>query len=168
MNNEKLIKFIESINSFDYTDFSRNTLKNYLCYFMEQNELLNSDFINQLIYIASEKLKNFGYEKMAHLNNIECSDKEFVVSNAIKNYHKANISFGSNTIVLDGFQKEIIEKYQSLDNKRIIISAPTSFGKTYILQEIICINKELYNNILLVQKFFHFYTFQYVQFLHLA
>lgn len=150
MNNEKLIKFIESINNFDYTDFSRNTLKNYLCYFMEQNELLNSDFINQLIYIASEKLKNFGYEKMAHLNNIECSDKEFVVSKAIKNYHKANISFGTNTIVLDGFQKEIIDKYQSLDNKRIIISAPTSFGKTYILQEIICINKDVYNNIMLI------------------
>ncbi len=150
MNNEKLLKFIESINNFDYSDFSRNTLKNYLCYFMEQNELLNSDFINQLIYIASEKLKNFGYEKMAHLSNIECSDKEFVVSKAIKNYHKANISFGTNTIVLDGFQKEIIDKYQSLDNKRIIISAPTSFGKTYILQEIICINKNIYNNIMLI------------------
>lgn len=150
MNNEKLLKFIESINNFDYSDFSRNTLKNYLCYFMEQNELLNSDFINQLIYIASEKLKNFGYEKMAHLSNIECSDKEFVVSKAIKNYHKANISFGTNTIVLDGFQKEIIDKYQSLDNKRIIISAPTSFGKTYILQEIICINKNTYNNIMLI------------------
>ena len=150
MNNEKLLKFIESINNFDYSDFSRNTLKNYLCYFMEQNELLNSDFINQLIYIASEKLKNFGYEKMAHLSNIECSDKEFVVSKAIKNYHKANISFGTNTIVLDGFQKEIIDKYQSLDNKRIIISAPTSFGKTYILQEVICINKNIYNNIMLI------------------
>ena len=150
MNNEKLLKFIESINNFDYSDFSRNTLKNYLCYFMEQNELLNSDFINQLIYIASEKLKNFGYEKMAHLSNIECSDKEFVVSKAIKNYHKANISFGTNTIVLDGFQKEIIDKYQSLDNKRIIVSAPTSFGKTYILQEIICINKNIYNNIMLI------------------
>lgn len=150
MNNEKLIKFIEAINNFDYTDKSRNTLKNYLCYFMEQNEIINSDFINQLIYNASEKLKNFGYEKMAHLDNIELSDKESIISNAIKNYYKANISYKNNPIILDGFQKQIIDKFQSLKDKRIIVSAPTSFGKTYILQEIICINKDIYNNIMLI------------------
>ncbi len=150
MNNEKLIKFIDAINDFDYSDQSRNELKNYLCYFMEQNELVNSDFINQLIYNASEKLKSFGYEKMAHIDKIEYSDKDSIVSNAIKNFHKAKISYKNNTIILDGFQKELIDKYQSLENKRIIVSAPTSFGKTYILQEIICINKDVYNNIMLI------------------
>ena len=55
-----------------------------------------------------------------------------------------------NNNILDKSQKSIIDFYQSLDIKRMLISAPTSYGKTFIMREILYLNQEKYKNILLV------------------
>ena len=44
--------------------------------------------------------------------------------------------------ILDKSQRSIIDFYQSLDNKRMLVSAPTSYGKTFIMREILFLNKE--------------------------
>lgn len=52
--------------------------------------------------------------------------------------------------ILDKSQQSIIDFYQSLDKKRMLVSAPTSYGKTSIMREILFLNRESYNNVLLV------------------
>lgn len=47
-------------------------------------------------------------------------------------------------------QQEVIDIFQSLDNRRLLVSAPTSYGKTFLMREIVFLNKERYDNILLV------------------
>lgn len=52
--------------------------------------------------------------------------------------------------ILDKSQQSIIDYYQSLDKKRMLVSAPTSYGKTFIMREILYLNQKRYNNVLLV------------------
>ncbi|MTI85536.1 MAG: DEAD/DEAH box helicase [Firmicutes bacterium] len=66
---------------------------------------------------------------------------------AIQNYYASKV-YRNN--LLDKRQKEIIDVFMSLDIKRLIVSAPTSFGKTFLLREIIYLNSERYRNILLI------------------
>lgn len=66
---------------------------------------------------------------------------------AIQNFYKSRV-YSNN--LLDKRQKEVIDRFMSLSQKRILVSAPTSFGKTFLLREIIFLNKERYKNILLL------------------
>jgi len=150
MDNTKFIisKFIETLNNFDYSDSSKENLKNYICYISENISLFKDKYpIEQLLFDASQKLKVFGYTKM---NNLDYLYKFSVVENAIKNYHKSVIQDEKEEKLLDGLQKNIINTYQNLANRRIMISAPTSFGKSYLLQEILILNKEEYKNIMII------------------
>jgi hypothetical protein len=70
-----------------------------------------------------------------------------VKQQTIQNYYSSKV-FHNN--ILDKKQKEIVDIFMSLDNKRILVSAPTSFGKTFILREILFLNQERYKNVLLV------------------
>lgn len=47
---------------------------------------------------------------------------------AIQNYYKSKV-FSNN--LLDKRQKEVIDKFMSLEQRRILVSAPTSFGRLF-------------------------------------
>lgn len=51
-------------------------------------------------------------------------------------------------IVLTRQQKEALDFFQ--DKRRVCISAPTSFWKTFVLFEILCLNRNIYNNIIII------------------
>ena len=51
---------------------------------------------------------------------------------------------------LHKYQKEVIDKFSIEDTNRYFLTAPTSFGKTFILREILFLNQNRYRNILLV------------------
>lgn len=51
---------------------------------------------------------------------------------------------------LDKSQQDVIDHFQSLEKRRMLVSAPTSYGKTFIMREILFLNHEKYRNVLLV------------------
>lgn len=71
----------------------------------------------------------------------------YVKHKAIQKYYQSKV-YKNN--LLDKRQKDIIDEFETLESKRILLSAPTSFGKTFLLREIIFMNKEKYINILMV------------------
>ena len=92
----------------------------------------------------------FGYIK--GVNRIVQDEFEYdnlndIKHSAIQNFYKSRV-YSNN--LLDKRQKEVIDKFMSLPQRRILVSAPTSFGKTFLLREIIFLNRERYKNILLL------------------
>lgn len=143
--------FIEAINNFDGSDQARDLLKDHICYISEhKNEIDDTYPIAEMLHIASQKLKVFGYDEMNKFKDIEVSDTLNIVDDAIKNYHRSTTSSENENIILDGLQKNIIDQYQKLETRRIMVSAPTSFGKSYLLQEILFNNAQEYENVMII------------------
>lgn len=143
--------FIEAINNFDGSDQARDLLKDHICYISEhKNEIDDTYPIAEMLHIASQKLKVFGYDEMNKFKDIEVSDTLNIIDDAIKNYHRSTTSSENENIILDGLQKNIIDQYQKLETRRIMVSAPTSFGKSYLLQEILFNNAQEYENVMII------------------
>ena len=108
------------------------------------------EMYRSVIFEAAQKLRMFGYIKGSN----KIAQDEFVYDglndikhSAVQNYYKSKV-FNNN--LLDRKQKDVIDTFMSLENKRILVSAPTSFGKTFLLREIIFMNRARYRNILLL------------------
>ncbi|CBL40008.1 Superfamily II helicase [butyrate-producing bacterium SS3/4] len=82
-----------------------------------------------------------------NINEKHISELQALYNQSIVNMYRSKVR---NNNILDKSQKSIIDFYQSLDIKRMLISAPTSYGKTFIMREILYLNQEKYKNILLV------------------
>lgn len=146
-----ITNFINALNTFDGSKESRNLLKNHVCFLSERkNEYLSSYPINELLHLASQKLKVFGYDIMNGIKDIETNEIADIISEATLDYYTSKMSDEKNTVILDGFQKNIIDQYQSLTTRRIMVSAPTSFGKSYLLQEILYNNADEYENVMII------------------
>jgi len=66
---------------------------------------------------------------------------------AIVNLYRSQVNRAN---ILDQFQKEVIDTFQNISPRRLLVSAPTSYGKTFLMREIVFLNKNRYRNILLV------------------
>ncbi len=140
-----------AINQYDADDpGSVNHLRDLVCWVSDDEVLKKDKMIAQLLYIASQKMRVFGYNI---LNGYADDPGESVaplvdISNqAIKNLYRSRVN-AKNT--LDKSQMEVVNLFQSLSPRRLLVSAPTSYGKTFLMREIVFLNKERYNNILLV------------------
>ena len=147
-----MANFINAINNYDGSDEAKEQLKNHICYISENKSMFTELYpVEELLHDASLKLKVFGYDKMNNISKLEQRDEiHLIVDDALKEYHKSSMSTDKEEIILDGMQKNIVDRYQQLEKRRIIVSAPTSFGKSYILQEILVNNKEEYKNVMLI------------------
>ena len=147
---EYVYELVDLINDFDGNLKTENRMRDLICYLSDNNTLEDKELINKIVFEAAEKLRVFGYIKG---NNPIGSDEKTLdnLSNikhiAIQNFYTSKVFFNN---ILDKRQKDIIECYQNLSSKRLLVSAPTSFGKTFILREIIFLNQNRYNNILLI------------------
>ena len=104
----------------------------------------------QLLYIASQKMRVFGYNMLNGYSedpNEALATLEDISNRAIKNLYRSRVN-EKNT--LDKSQMEVVDLFQSLSPRRLLVSAPTSYGKTFLMREIVFLNKDRYNNILLV------------------
>lgn len=126
-------------------------MKDLICYLSEHKNssaLSSSDKlrIEHIIYSACLKLRTFGYNR---LNNFKTEDFTSDTLSVIKDecileHYKTPTGY-----VLDKLQKKVLENFES-HNQRLFLSAPTSFGKTFLLKEIIYSHYEEYNNIVVV------------------
>lgn len=144
-------QLLMAINRFDPDNLdSVNHLRDLVCWISDSEELKKDKFIAQLLYSASQKMRVFGYNKLnGYVQDPSeyTSEMNMIGNCAIENLYRAK---SKTELVLDKSQKEIVELFQASTPHRLLVSAPTSYGKTFLMREIIYLNKERYNNIILV------------------
>lgn len=145
---------LDAINKYNEDDVdSKNRLRDLVCIISENDSVKSDPLIKELLYTASHKMRIFGYNvqngfyKQENINEKHISELQALCNQSIVNMYRSKVR---NNNILDKSQKSIIDFYQSLDIKRMLISAPTSYGKTFIMREILYLNQEKYKNILLV------------------
>ena len=146
-----LYELVDLLNQYDGSNREmENRIRDLVFYISDSSEYMKIDLYRSIVFEAAQKLRMFGYIKGTN----RIAQDEFFYDNlndikhsAIQNYYKSKV-FSNN--LLDKRQKEDIDKFMSLEQKRILVSAPTSFGKTFLLREIIFLNRERYRNILLL------------------
>ena len=140
------------INKAELTNDNKNRLKNILCYLSEWRNNHPTEYVQYpqlefVLYNASRKLRTFGYNRLNKFdNNIINSDNDLIAfkDTAIDEYYKTESGF-----ILDSEQKDVLDTFENADGK-LFLSAPTSFGKTFLLKEIIYRHRENYSNIVIV------------------
>lgn len=144
----ELINLLNKYNGSNRED--ENRIRDLICYMADNSEYMQNGLYRSVIFEAAQKLRMFGYIK----GSSKISQDEFaydglndVKHTTVQNYYRSKV-FHNN--LLDKKQKEVIDTFMSLENKRILVSAPTSFGKTFLLREIIFLNRTRYKNILLL------------------
>lgn len=145
---EQLLKAVNEYNDDDLQ--SQNALRDLVCIVSDNEELKKNPLIRNILYVASQKMRVFGYNiqnKLYDIPALEENNLSTILNESVKQNYRSKV--WSNNI-LDKTQKEIVDLFQSLNTKRMLVSAPTSYGKTFIMREIIYINKNRYKNILLI------------------
>lgn len=146
-----LYELVDLLNKYDEGNIEvENRVRDLVCYISDNSEYMQIDLYRSVIFEAAQKLRMFGYIK--GVNRIAQDEFEYdnlndIKHSAIQNFYKSRV-YSNN--LLDKRQKEVIDKFMSLPQRRIMVSAPTSFGKTFLLREIIFLNRERYKNILLL------------------
>lgn len=114
--------------------------------FVKYQELSDAD-VAFLLFLANEA----GLPQYLDLLNRKYSAPEIEEENinllALSAYlHDSSLL--TNGVKLHRYQKQVLDQFSSNQRNRYVLTAPTSFGKTYIVYEII--NKLQYKNVLLV------------------
>lgn len=142
---------LQAINNYSEENMaSKNHLRDLVCVISDNTECKHDLLIKKLLFIASQKMRVFGY-------NIQNGFKEdpdenaniltIVKNEAVKQNYRSRVRPSN---ILDMTQKEIIDFFENLPVKRMLVSAPTSYGKTFLMREILFLNRERYNNVILV------------------
>lgn len=146
-----LYELVDLLNKYDEGNIEvENRVRDLVCYISDDSEYMQIDLYRSVIFEAAQKLRMFGYIK--GVNRIAQDEFEYdnlndIKHSAIQNFYKSKV-YSNN--LLDKRQKEVIDIFMSLPQRRIMVSVPTSFGKTFLLREIIFLNRERYKNILLL------------------
>ena len=144
-------QLLHAINAYSPDDLnSANKLRDLVCWISDQPALKNDKFVAELLYIASQKMRVFGYNVLNHFSEDPLSSTSALSAlqgSSITNLYQSSV-YSNN--ILDKSQKDIVDLFQSLQTRRLLVSAPTSYGKTFLMREILYLNKDRYNNILLI------------------
>lgn len=144
-------KLLTAINQFDNADpKSVECLRDLVCLISDNDQLKQDSTIRSLLYIASQKMRVFGYNKLNGFQtgpDTTSGDLDLMRNAAIEDMYRSPLNSDN---ILDKTQKDVIDLFQTLQHRRLLVSAPTSFGKTFLMREIVFLNRERYKNILLV------------------
>ena len=140
---------IKAYNNFKITKDAPSFIKEVCLYFdMAKNNLLEEKDLQLLLFLANKvgvpqyfDMLNFKFGK----GNISSENINLLSFGAIMN--KASLYNDGN--YLHKYQKQILERFNTEQQNRFLLTAPTSFGKTYIVYEIIK-KMKIYKNILLI------------------
>ncbi len=144
-------KLLVAINEFDPSKKnSVECLRDLVCIISDSDELKEYPLIKPLLYIASQKMRVFGYNKLNGFKtgaDTTSSSLDFLRNAAVEDAYRSQFNPDN---ILDKTQKDVIDLFQSSSPRRLLVSAPTSFGKTFLMREIVFLNRDRYHNILLV------------------
>ena len=144
-------QLLNAINEYDPGNVeSVNRLRDLVCICSDDAQLKQDPFVASLLYTASQKMRVFGYNMLNHFNENPTSSSgiiDDVRDDAIKGLYRSKVNANN---ILDRTQKEVVDMFQSISPRRLLVSAPTSYGKTFLMREIVFLNRERYKTILLV------------------
>ena len=144
-------QLLNAINEYDPGNVeSVNRLRDLVCICSDDAQLKRDPFVASLLYTASQKMRVFGYNMLNHFNENPSSSPgsmDDVRDDAIKGLYRSKVNANN---ILDRTQKEVVDMFQSISPRRLLVSAPTSYGKTFLMREIVFLNRERYKTILLV------------------
>ena len=127
---------LDAINNYNEEDIdTKKKLRDLVCVISENNNLKKDPLIRELLYTASHKMRIFGYNVQNGFYRNDVSMKQnsseltYLRNESIVNRYKSKVRINN---ILDKSQQGIIDFYQSLNKKRMLVSAPTSYGKTLL------------------------------------
>lgn len=127
-------------------------MKDLICFLSEAKMGLTSATeeeshrLEYVLYSASIRMRTFGYNRL----NSYSADKintdliSQIKDDCIADYYKTETGY-----ILDKQQKAVLDSFESHQG-RLFLSAPTSFGKTFLLQEIIYRHFDAFDNVVIV------------------
>ena len=147
------LKLLNAINEYSSTAEQTEKIRKLICYISESPNIEKTEDIKELITEGARLIRVFGYYDLNGIDPkvlCDADDRTAIKNELIFGAYKAKSGRGDRVTYLDKQQKDIIDTFNGLEKKRIFVSAPTSFGKTHILKEILFSNSERYNNIVLI------------------
>lgn len=146
---EQAVKVVTEYNIYKKGNCERiNVLISSICALFDIARNVNlqeQDYIF-LKYISSEIGLPQYYELLKKIKNIK--DKERLTFADLMSYSKDASLCVDEKILLHKYQKEVYDSFESTKENRYFLSAPTSFGKTFLVLEII--KKLGYKNVVLI------------------
>lgn len=144
-------QLLTAINQYDPNDSqSRDHLRDLVCWISDDAELKKDPIIANLLFIASQKMRVFGYNKLNGYTDNPDTSVGMIGSIGDQAINELYRSDTDRNITLDQSQKEVVDLFQQISPRRLLVSAPTSYGKTFLMREIVFRNRKRYKNILLV------------------
>ena len=146
--NERTTNIIKSYNLYKQDGDSASFVKKVCDFFdfMKDKELSSSDLVF-LLFLANEAGIPQYYDLLeSKYTNTEINDEDFNTLALNASFYEASLIMGDSK--LHRYQKEILDKLCPTKTNRYVLTAPTSFGKTFLVYEII--KKMHYQNILLI------------------
>lgn len=120
---------LDAINNYNEEDIdTKKKLRDLVCVISENNNLKKDPLIRELLYTASHKMRIFGYNVQNGFYRNDVSMKQnsseltYLRNESIVNRYKSKVRINN---ILDKSQQGIIDFYQSLNKKRMLVSAPT-------------------------------------------
>lgn len=146
-----LRELLQLINANHLSEKEINRTKDIICFLSEskKNNQIPSEHletVDLLLYTASVRLRSFGYNRLNDFNSdtFNVDEMSKLKDECITQYYSTPTNF-----VLDKQQKKVLDVFEN-SGKKLFLSAPTSFGKTFLLKEIIYRNYDLFGNIVIV------------------
>ncbi len=139
---------IKAYYSYKQTEDSAAFVKSVCSYFdFMKDELLSDADLNFLLFLANEAGIPQYYDLLkSKFTNVEIDDENINSLTMSALFHDASLIRGDNK--LHRYQKHVLDSFVTAQRNRYVLTAPTSFGKTFLVYEII--QKMQYQNVLLI------------------
>ncbi|MCL2555391.1 MAG: hypothetical protein FWE03_00030 [Firmicutes bacterium] len=162
--NEKIKELLSLVNNMEVASddaFEVARIKDLICYLSEEKIQGKVDdgakeYLDTVLNQAAIKIRTFGYTSMqqAQISEKSLFGDELQLlrlrNTTIREVYRSRAHSRSANYFLDIRQKQVLDTFNESLPRRLFVSAPTSFGKTFLLKEIINSNYDEYQNIVIV------------------
>lgn len=109
---------LDALNNYcEIDEESKVKLRDIICIISEKEELKKNIFVKELLYIAAQKMRTFGYNYQNNFLSEPYKNAGNLIqirNEAVKEYYRSKIKSDN---FLDKTQKEVIDRFESLEVK---------------------------------------------------
>lgn len=146
---EETTRIVKSLNDFDKGIIHDSEFIKRVCnyYDLVKDDLLSESDIKFLRFLANRAGIPQYFELLTHFNKL-IEENNCIDINTLSSIIYESTLHTTQNIILHRYQKQILDFFKKGYRNRYFLSATTSFGKTFLVYEII--RKMQYNNIMLI------------------
>lgn len=144
-------ELLSLVNTTELSAEQINRMKDLVCFLSEKKKACSATEeekkrLEYILYSASVRMRTFGYNRLNSFSaeKINTDVISQIKDDCVADYYKTETGY-----VLDKQQKAVLDYFEQHQG-RLFLSAPTSFGKTFLLQEIIYRHYDSFDNIVIV------------------